>query len=141
MRHVCHPGARLGWLVAPNAGMRRETLDTLLSMSRIPARQLTQQHMQAIRQAFAPLLATRLGRNASDIHHDGLGVGDFKLDESVQLELADGSSMFLRYAFAVMDQQQRLVAVFSEHCGYFCFAMVDLVLIERKGDHATRHAW
>ncbi|HEU5075179.1 MAG TPA: hypothetical protein VFU02_13405 [Polyangiaceae bacterium] len=110
-------------------------------MSRTPARQLTQQHMLAIRQAFAPLLATRLGRDANDIHDEGLGAGDFKLDESIQLELADGSSMFLRYAFAVIDQQQRLVAIFSEHCGYFCFAMVDLVLIEQKGDDTTRHAW
>lgn len=110
-------------------------------MSGIPARQLTQQHMRAILQEFSPLLAARLGRSASEIHDGGLGAGDFKLDESVRLELADGSSMFLRYAFPVMDQQQSLVAVFCEHCGYFCFAMVDLVLIEQKGNAATRHAW
>ncbi len=97
--------------------------------------------MQAIRQAFAPLLAERLGRSASEIHEDGLGAGDFRLDESVELELADGSTLSLRNAFTVIDEQQRLVAIFSEHCGYFCFAMVDLVLIERKGDAVARHLW
>ena len=97
--------------------------------------------MRDIRQAFAPLLATRLGRSAAEIHDEGLGAGDFKLDESVELELADGSTMALRYAFAVVDEEQRLVGIFSEHCGYFCFAMVDLVLIERKGDGVTRHFW
>lgn len=110
-------------------------------VSDVPARQLTQRHMLAIRQAFASLLAGRLGRSASEIHDDGLGAGDFKHDESVELELADGSTMSLRYAFAVIDEPQRLVAIFSEHCGYFCFAMVDLVLIERKGDEAVRHRW
>ncbi|HEY6725003.1 MAG TPA: hypothetical protein VI197_13290 [Polyangiaceae bacterium] len=110
-------------------------------MSEVPARQLTQRHMQAIRQAFAPLLAERLGRSASEIHEDGLGAGDFRLDESVELELADGSTLSLRNAFTVIDEQQRLVAIFSEHCGYFCFAMVDLVLIERKGDAVARHLW
>jgi hypothetical protein len=97
--------------------------------------------MLAIRQAFAPLLAERLGRSAEEIHDEGLGAGDFKLDECVELELADGSTMFLRHAFAVTDEQQRLVAIFSEHCGYFCFTMIDLVLTERRGDDAIRHAW
>lgn len=110
-------------------------------MTEIPARQLTQRHMQAIRQAFAPLLAARLGRSAHEIHDEGLRAGDFKIDEGVELELADGSSISLRYAFAVIDEQNRLVAIFSEHCGYFCFAMVDLVMIERKGEVVARHLW
>lgn len=110
-------------------------------MSDVPARQLTVQHMQEIRQAFAPLLAERLGRSASEIHDDGLTALDFKLDESVELELADGSTMVLRYAFAVIDEPQRLVAIFTEHSGYFCFGMVNLVLVERKGDRVVRRAW
>lgn len=118
-----------------------ETLISCPLVPDVPARQLTQRHMQAICQAFAPLLATRLGRSAREIHDDGLTAPDFKLDESIELELADGSTMSLRYAFAVVDEQQHLVAIFSEHCGYFCFGMVDLVLIERKGDAAVRHAW
>jgi len=97
--------------------------------------------MMEIRQAFAPALAARLGRSAAEIHDEGLGALDFKLDESVELELADGSTMFLRYAFAVMDEQQRAVAIFSEHCGYFSFGMVDLVLTEVKGDQVIRHVW
>jgi hypothetical protein len=118
-----------------------EILDKLPLVSQLPVRQLAQQHMTEIRQAFAAVLATRLGRSAEDIHDEGLGAGDFKLDESVELELADGSTMFLRYAFAVMDEAQGAVAIFSEHSGYFFFAMADLVLTARKGDQAIRHVW
>ena len=47
-----------------------------------------------------------------------------------------------RCAFAVIDVQQRMVGIFSEHCGYFCYGMVDLQLSELKGDDVvTRHAW
>jgi hypothetical protein len=111
-------------------------------VSQFPARQLQQQHMLEIRHVFAAPLAARLGRDANDIRDHGLGVGDFKVDESVQLTLPDGSTMLLRYAFAVMDLQQRLVGVFSEHCGYFCFGMDDMQLTELKGDDVvTRHVW
>lgn len=118
-----------------------EILDKLRLVSQLTVRQLAQRQMMEIRQAFAPALATRLGRSADEIHDEGLGAGDFKLDESVELELADGSTMFLRYAFTVMDEEQRAVAIFSEHSGYFFFAMVDLVLTERKGDQSIRHVW
>ena len=41
-----------------------------------------------------------------------------------------------------MDEQERLVGIFSEHCGYFCFAMIDLQLSELKGDNVViRHVW
>jgi hypothetical protein len=111
-------------------------------VSQISPRQLTQQHMLEIRQAFAAPLAARLGRSVSEIHDEGLGVGDFKLDESIELKLSDGSTMSLRYAFAVIDVQERLVGIFSEHCGYFCFAMVNLELSELKGDQLViRHVW
>jgi len=110
-------------------------------VSHVPARQLGQKHMMEIRQAFAPLLAERLGRDAVEIHDEGLGALDFKIDESIELTLADGSTMSLRYAFAVFDEAQRLVGIFSEHCGYFCFSMVDLTLTELKGDSVVRHAW
>ena len=111
-------------------------------MSQSPARQLAQQHRWEIRQVFAAPLAARLGRDVTEIRDEGLGAGDFKGDESVELELADGSTLSLRYAFAVMDVQQRLVGIFTEHCGYYCFAMVDLRLTELKGQNVVRrHVW
>lgn len=97
--------------------------------------------MTEIRQAFAPLLAARLGRDAAEIHDEGLGALDFQIDESIALTLPDGSTMSLRYAFAVFDEPQRLVGIFSEHSGYFCFSMIDLTLTERKGERVVRHAW
>ena len=97
--------------------------------------------MIEIRQAFAPLLAARLGRDVAEIHDEGLGALDFQIDESIELTLPDGSSMSLRYAFAVFDEPQRLVGIFSEHCGYFCFSMIDLTLTELKGDRVIRHTW
>jgi hypothetical protein len=111
-------------------------------VSQFPARQLKQQHMLEIRQALAAPLAARLGRSVAEIHDEGLGAGDFKLDESIEVKLADGSTMSLRYAFAVMDVQQNLVGIFTEHCGYFCFSTVDMELIELKGDKVVRqHSW
>jgi hypothetical protein len=98
--------------------------------------------MLEIRQAFAAPLAARLGRSVAEIHDEGLDAGDFKLDESIELELADGSTMSLRYAFAVVDLQQRMVGIFSEHCGYFCYGMVNLRLTELKGVNVVaRHVW
>jgi len=98
--------------------------------------------MFEIRQAFAAPLAERLGRSVTEILDEGLGVGDFKLDESIELTLCDGSTMSLRCAFAVIDVQQRLVGIFSEHCGYFCYGMFDLQLSELKGDNVvTQHVW
>jgi hypothetical protein len=111
-------------------------------MSPFPARKLMQRHMIEIRQLFAALLAARLGRDQAEIHDEGLGARDFKLDESIELELGDGSTLLLRCAFAVMDVEQRAVGVFTEHCGYFCFGMFDLKLTELKGDEVVkRHAW
>jgi hypothetical protein len=120
----------------------RLELASLLVVSHLPARQLMQQHMLEIRQAFAVPLAERLGRSATEIHDEGLEVGDFKLNERVEVTLGDGSTMSLRYAFVVMDVEQRLVGIFSEHCGYFCYGMVDMQLSELKGDKVVvRHAW
>ena len=98
--------------------------------------------MLEIRQTFAMPLAVRLGRSVTEILDEGLGVGDFKLDESIELKLGDGSTMCLRCAFAVIDAQQRVVGIFSEHCGYFCYGMVDLELRELKGNKVvTHHVW
>ncbi len=111
-------------------------------MSQSPARKLMQQHKLQIRQAFSVPLAARLGRSVTEIQDEGLSAGDFKLDESIEIKLADGSTMSLRYAFAVMDVQERQVGIFTEHCGYFCFAMVDLQLTELKGNNVVnRHVW
>jgi hypothetical protein len=38
---------------------------------------------------------------------------------SVRVELMDGSHLEFRYAFALVNEAMRAIAVFSEHCGSF----------------------
>jgi len=111
-------------------------------MAPVPIRMLIHEHMQQVRQAFALPLAIRFDRCVSEIKNEGLRAGDFKLDEGVDVKLADGSTLSMQNAFAVLDENQRAVGIFSEHCGYFCYGMADLELIERKGDQVVaRHVW
>jgi len=50
--------------------------------------------------------------------------------------------MTLRYAFFVLDEGQGLAGIFTEHCGYFCFPMADLHVVEiRRGKVVARHDW
>jgi hypothetical protein len=99
-----------------------------------------EQHMRDIRRLFAEALAARLGRDVGDIREEGLAAGDFKVNESVELDLADGSTMALRYAFVVVDSKRRIAGVFSEHCGYYCFGMTDLHIRElRDGAVVATH--
>lgn len=92
-------------------------------------------HMAEIRRLFAAPLAARLGRDEGAVRDDGLGAADFKVDERVALTLCDGSTMSLRYAFLAVDPARRLLGVFSEHCGYYCFGFASVeVAIQYRGD-------
>jgi hypothetical protein len=110
-------------------------------MSQGAARALAQQHARDIKDLFAEPLAARLGRTAAEIRERGLGAGDFRCDGHIDLTLCDGSTMSLQYAFAVVDVERRIVGVFTEHCGYFCFGTVDLRLDERRDGKVIRYAW
>lgn len=92
-----------------------------------------EQHRRDLRGLFLAQLAARLGRDAGEIRDEGLEAGDFQLDEAVDLTFADGSTMYFRHAFVVRDAAQGLVGVFSEHCGYHCFGLVDLEIRELRG--------
>src|SRR5262249_13864378 len=60
----------------------------------------------------------------------------------VELTLPDGSTMVLNYAFFVHDEAQGAVGIFTEHCGYHCFAAIDLEVREiRDGAIVGRHRW
>ena len=91
---------------------------------------MIQKHMADVRTVFAEPLAARLGRTVEEISQDGLQAGDFKVNERVEITLADGSSMSFRYAFVV--QGEGLVGVFTEHCGYDCLPMIDLKVNELR---------
>jgi hypothetical protein len=66
-------------------------------------------------------LAAKLGRSVEQILARGLNAGDFVSNTSVHLEFVDDSSAEFRYAFFVESSERDLVAVFTEHCGYFVF--------------------
>jgi hypothetical protein len=61
---------------------------------------------------------------------DYLLAHDFPVGQSVRAVFPDGSEFLFRYAFYLADTSSREVAVFTEHCGYHYFPLVD-VQIER----------
>jgi hypothetical protein len=106
------------------------------------ARRLVERQMKDVRDLFAEPLARRLGRTAAQIRERGLSATDFKPAERIELTLCDGSTMRLRYAFVVFEPALRIVGVFSEHCGYYCFGMADLQVAELRDESVVaRHSW
>ena len=41
--------------------------------------------------------------------------------ETLRVELMDGSNVEFKYAFALVSEERRAIAVFSEHCGHHIF--------------------
>ncbi len=119
-------------VIIPLSNAFLPSLDYPRDMLRASTRATLAAHMRDIRMIFADALATRLGRSAEEIRDVGLAAGDFRVDESVALTLPDGSSMSFRYAFVVVDSEQRIAGVFSEHCGYYCFGLTDLRIEELR---------
>ena len=53
------------------------------------------------------------------VEREHLSAGDFRTH--LLLHFPDGSFVFLRYAFYVVDREEMKIAVFTEHCGYHVF--------------------
>jgi hypothetical protein len=43
--------------------------------------------------------------------------------ETVRVELMDGSCVELKYAFALVSEARRAIAVFTEHCGHHLYPL------------------
>ena len=41
--------------------------------------------------------------------------------ESVRVELMDGSHVEFKYAFALVSEERKAIAVFTEHCGHHVY--------------------
>lgn len=67
---------------------------------------------------FVKELAQKTTRSTEDLLGTGLYATDFPHQE-VKVDFEDGSSMNLRYAFFVENDEQ--YAIFTEHCGYYVF--------------------
>jgi len=52
--------------------------------------------------------------------------GDFDVKNTVHIKFPDGSEMFLRYAFYIVDETNEEIAIFTEHCGYYFLKTMDL---------------
>jgi hypothetical protein len=60
-------------------------------------------------------------RATSGEDRDHLSAHDFRGDQSVHLQFADGSYARFLYAFVVFDEAGERCMVFTEHCGYHVF--------------------
>lgn len=68
---------------------------------------------------WADALSERVSRPAKEIRAKGLGAGDFRPEQFVELAWPDGSHALFRYAFFLADEKRGEVAIFTEHCGYW----------------------
>lgn len=82
---------------------------------------------------WAEHLATRLGRSADEIRNRGLSAYDFSAENYVKLNFGDGSVAEFKHAFACINREDSVVAVFAEHCGYLEFWLVpEMEVIEGR---------
>jgi hypothetical protein len=87
---------------------------------------------------FADRIAARVGRSVEAIRSEGLRAGDFGDHTStVTVDHEDGSTLFLRYAFAVSDETHGMIGVFSEHAGYHVLDARAVRFVERSGKKVT----
>ena len=68
-------------------------------------------------------LSQHLGRSSEQIQQKGLGASDFPLNKSLHIQLMDGSFVQFEYAFHLVSQAKRSIAVFTEHYGYHVFPL------------------
>lgn len=63
---------------------------------------------------------------------DQLSASDFRYN--LKIDFGDGSMVFFRFAFYLIEHDWNEVAVFTEHCGYHIFPLFDtkLELLESK---------
>ncbi|MDM0121972.1 hypothetical protein [Variovorax arabinosiphilus] len=65
-------------------------------------------------------LGVHLGCSAVDVRERSEAVMKFPL-ETVRMELMDGSLVEFRFAFFIVSDTKKAVAVFTEHCGHHVF--------------------
>lgn len=82
--------------------------------------------------AWAEQLSVKLGRSVEDIRKHGLNAGDFPSDHELRVEFDDGSFAQFAYAFHVVSEDGYSVAIFTEHCGYYVFSAISLVIMRLK---------
>ena len=69
---------------------------------------------------WLPELALHTGRPERELSEGGLSALDFE-PGVLRIELMDGSFVEFHYAFHLLSERHKAIAVFSEHCGYHVF--------------------
>ncbi len=75
------------------------------------------QHSKQVVVEWAEELAARFGCSAQAIHERSDRLLSFP-SETVRVELMDGSSVEFKYAFHIVGEPRRAIAIFTEHCGH-----------------------
>lgn len=88
---------------------------------------------------WAEHLASRLGRSAVEIRNRGLSVYDFSAENNVKLNFGDGSVAEFKHAFACINKEGSMVAIFTEHCGYLEFGLVPEMEVIEVRETYFRH--
>ncbi len=79
---------------------------------------------------WAEDLSKKLGRPAADIKEKGLSAYDFSPSSHVEVTFLDKSFCKFKFAFCVINEEKRLVAVFTEHCGYHVYSTYGAIVRE-----------
>jgi len=66
-------------------------------------------------------------RSLSAGKYESLGATAFS-NQTVRLKFPDGSEANFRYAFVLEDRESEEIALFTEHCGYHVFPLVETVV-------------
>lgn len=83
---------------------------------RFPVPRLSEQ----IEQEWAKELATYFGRAEEDVFHQVRPWLSFP-NQLVRIELMDGSCLDFKFCIAIVSEEKRAIAVFTEHCGNHVF--------------------
>ena len=94
--------------------------------------------LSAVVNTWAEHLASRLERSADEIRNRGLSAYDFPTNR-VKLNFGDGSFAEFKYAFACINKEDAMVAVFTEHCGYLEFHLLPEMEVIEIQENYYRH--
>lgn len=77
-------------------------------------------HASALEQQWSAMLAEHFGIDLAQFRASPERFMAFQ-NQSVSIELMDGSSATFRWAFPLIDERLKAIAVFTEHCGHHVF--------------------
>jgi hypothetical protein len=87
---------------------------------------------------WLPELAAHTGRSEEQLKAQGLSAYDFK-PGALRVVLMDGSFVEFQWAFHVISDRLRAIAVFTEHCGYHAFPFHEAKIF-RDGERLYEHS-